>query len=239
MYSKSNIAIVADGASAESLSKWVPQFFDSVPAKAQSGQSLESQASKYYGGEQRLSSKAGNAMVIAFPGSSYNEVKPEIAVLAALIGGKSTIGRTPGYSLLSKATYGTVGLSASSSNISYSDAGLLAVQLSGPAAAVRKAAQETVTALQGVASGSATKEDVTKAIANAKFSALDAASLSGASLQLAGSGLVTTGKPFDLTALASAIDGVTADKLKTVRFLLILKIEIISLIFLIDCQDPP
>lgn len=219
VYSKPNIAIVADGAPSETLSKWVGQFFKDLPAAAQSGQTLESPASKYYGGEQRLSSTAGNAVVIAFPGSSYTDAKPEIAVLAALLGGQPTIKWTPGYSLLSKATDGAAGLSVSSSNISYSDAGLLTVQLSGSAAAVRKAAQDTVTALKSVASGSVGKEEITKAIANAKFNALDAASLRSPSLTLAGSGLVTTGQAFNLTALATAIDGVTADKLKTVSLL--------------------
>lgn len=158
-------------------------------------------------------------MVIAFPGSDNAGSKPEIAVLASLLGGKSTIKWAPGFSLLSKATAGSPGLSVSATNLAYSDAGLLAVQLSGPAASVRKAAEETAKALKSIAAGTVSKDDLTKAIANAKFDALEKAQLRGPSMLLAGSGIVNSGKPSDLAALASSIDSVTADKLKTVRLL--------------------
>ncbi|UNI20219.1 ubiquinol-cytochrome c reductase core subunit 1 [Purpureocillium takamizusanense] len=215
VYSKPNIAVVADGASPDALSKWVSQFFKDVPASSQSGQSLKVEASKYYGGEQRTNHAGGNSMVIAFPGSDSNGSKPEIAVLAALLGGKPTIKWTPGFSLLSKATAGSAGLSVSSASLAYSDAGLLAVQLTGPAAAVRKAAEDTAKALKSVADGSVSKEDVAKAVANAKFDALEKAQFRGPSILQAGSGLVHSGKASDLAALASGIDSVTADKLKT------------------------
>ncbi|KAJ6439616.1 cytochrome b-c1 complex subunit 2 [Purpureocillium lavendulum] len=215
VYAKPNIAVVADGASPDALSKWVSQFFKDVPASSQSGQSLKVEASKYYGGEQRTNHAGGNSMVIAFPGSDSNGSKPEIAVLAALLGGKPTIKWAPGFSLLSKATAGSAGLSVSSANLAYSDAGLLAVQLTGSAAAVRKAAEETAKALKSVADGSVSKEDVAKAVANAKFDALEKAQLRGPSILQAGSGLVHSGKASDLAALASGIDSVTADKLKT------------------------
>jgi ubiquinol-cytochrome c reductase core subunit 2 len=216
VYTKPNIAVVADGASPDSLSKWTSQFFKDLPASAQSGQVLKTTPSKYYGGEQRLTSKAGNAMVIAFPGSDYASPKAEIAVLAALLGGQPTIKWAPGFSLLSKATGSYPGLSVSAKNLAYSDAGLLTIQLSGNAASVRHAATDAVKALNSVADGSVSKEDVTKAIANAKFNALDEVQLRGPSLLLAGSGIVNSGKAFDLAALAKSIDGVTADKLKTV-----------------------
>lgn len=216
VYSKPNIALVAEGADASSLSRWVGQFFKDVPATARSGQTLETTASKYYGGEQRSSHPGGNSMVIAFPGTEYGTAKPEIAVLAALLGGKPTIKWSPGFSLLSKSTGDIPGLSVTTSNLTYSDAGLLAVQLSGSAASVRRGAQATVAALHSIASGSVSKEDVTKAIANAKFNTLDDAQLSQPALHLAGAGIVSTGKPFDLASAAKAIDSVTAEKLKAV-----------------------
>jgi ubiquinol-cytochrome c reductase core subunit 2 len=214
VYSKPNIALVAEGADSETLSRWVGQFFKDVPATSRSGQTLETTASKYYGGEQRASHPGGNSMVIAFPGTEYGTAKPEIAVLAALLGGKPTIKWAPGFSLLSKSTGEIPGLSISTSNLNYSDAGLLAVQLSGPAASVRSGAQATVKALESIANGSVAKEDVTKAIANAKFNALDDGQLREPSLHLAGAGIVTTGKPYDFASLAQAIDSVTAEKLK-------------------------
>ncbi|KJK81574.1 Cytochrome b-c1 complex subunit 2 [Metarhizium anisopliae BRIP 53293] len=215
VYSKPNIAIVADGASTDALTNWVGQFFKDVPAKSLNGQTLKTEASKYHGGEQRTSHPGGNAMVIAFPGSDASGSKPEIAVLAALLGGQPTIKWSPGFSLLSKATAGTSGLSVSASNLAYSDAGLLTVQLSGNAASVRKGAEETAKALKSIADGTVSKEDVTKAVANAKFDILEKAQLRSPSLLQAGSGLVNSGKASELAALAKGIDGVTADKLKT------------------------
>ncbi|KAL6861034.1 ubiquinol-cytochrome-c reductase complex core protein 2 [Trichoderma novae-zelandiae] len=215
VYSKPNIAVVADGASGQNLSKWVDQFFKSVPAAARSGQTLKTEASKYYGGEQRTSHPAGNAVVIAFPGSDSAGSKPEIEVLATLLGGQPTIKWTSGFSLLSKATAGTPGLSVAASNQAYSDAGLLTIQLSGAAASVRKAAEEAVKALKAIAAGTVSKEDVAKAVANAKFSLLEKAQTRGSSVLLAGTSLLHNGKVQDLAALAKSLDAVTADKLKT------------------------
>ncbi|KAF5003732.1 hypothetical protein FDECE_9740 [Fusarium decemcellulare] len=214
-YSKPNIALVADGAAPDALSKWVGQFFKDVPSASRSGETLKTEASKYYGGEQRTSSSAGNAVVIAFPGSSHDSAKPEIAVLASLLGGQSTIKWAPGFSLLSKATAGTPGLSVNTSNLTYSDAGLLSIQLTGPAASVRKGAEETVKVLKSIADGSASQEDVKKAVANAKFTALNENQLRQSSIVLAGSGIVNSGKPYDAANLAQAIDGVSAESLKT------------------------
>ncbi|KAK7429241.1 ubiquinol-cytochrome c reductase core subunit 1 [Neonectria magnoliae] len=214
-YSKPNFAIVADGAAPDALSNWVGQFFKDVPTTPRSGQTLKTEASKYYGGEQRTSHTAGNSIVIAFPGSSYNSPKADIAVLASLLGGESSIKWSPGFSLLSKATAGTSGLSVSTSNLAYSDAGLLSVQLSGPAASVRKGAEETVKVLKAIAAGTIAKEDVTKAIANAKFNALDEVQTQKSSILLAGSGLINSGKVYETASLAKAIDAVTAENLKT------------------------
>ncbi|KAM6531882.1 ubiquinol-cytochrome c reductase core subunit 1 [Fusarium solani] len=215
VYSKPNIALVADGAAPDTLSKWVGQFFKDVPTAPRSGQTLKTEASKYFGGEQRTSSSAGNSVVIAFPGSGADSAKPEIAVLASLLGGQSTIKWAPGFSLLSKATAGTPGLSVNTSNLTYSDAGLLAIQLTGAAASVRKGAEETVKVLQSIASGNVSQEDVKKAVANAKFTALNANQLRQTSIVQAGSGIVNSGKPYDSASLAKAIEGVSAEALKT------------------------
>ncbi|KOS21993.1 Cytochrome b-c1 complex subunit 2 [Escovopsis weberi] len=215
VYSKPNLAVVAEGADAESLSKWVGQFFKGVPAAAHSGQSLKTEASKYFGGEQRTSHTGGNSIVIAFPGSNSAVSKPEIEVLAALLGGQSSIKWTPGFSLLSKSTHGISGLSASSANLAYSDAGLFTIQLSGAAASVRKAAEEAVKALKLVGAGSIAKEDVSKAVAKAKFSILEKAQNRASSILLAGSDLVHAGKVADAAALAKSLDAVTPEKLKT------------------------
>lgn len=214
-YSKSNIALVGDGATTAALSKWTEQFFKSVPASSGSA-ALSSPSTTYYGGESRTSHTGGNALVIAFPGSSFGTYKPEVAILAALLGGQSSVKWAPGFTLLSKITAANPGASASASNLAYSDAGLFTIQISGAAGAVRTTAQEAVKALKSVVEGGVSKEDLTKAIAKAKFDALATSEAGISTLLSAGSGLVHTGKPFQIAETIKNLDGVTADKLKSV-----------------------
>ncbi|ORY63959.1 Metalloenzyme, LuxS/M16 peptidase-like protein [Pseudomassariella vexata] len=215
VYAKSNIALVADGASSATLSKWTEQFFKSVPASSAGSLSLNAKSSNYYGGEQRLAHTAGNSLVIAFPGSSFGTFKPEVTVLAALLGGQSNVKWSPGFTLLAKAAASSPGATASATNLAYSDAGLLTIQVSGGATAVRGAAQEAVKALKSIAEGSVSKEDLTKAIAKAKFDALSSSESGVSTILSAGSGLVHTGKPFQIAETTKSLDGVTAEKLKT------------------------
>ncbi|KAF6821470.1 cytochrome b-c1 complex subunit 2 [Colletotrichum musicola] len=218
-YAKPNIALVAEGASAANVSKWAGQFFKSVPSSSSSKLAVNSTASKYYGGESRTYGTNGSALVIAFPGSAGGQVSPELAVLAALLGGKSNIKWSPGFSLISKALGPASGVSTSTVNLSYSDAGLLAVQLSGSAAAVRNAARETVKALKSISEGAVSKEDLTKAIAKAKFDALEATEKRSGSILLAGSGLVHGGKVVEAAESVKSFESVTADKLKATKML--------------------
>ncbi|KAI0485810.1 Metalloenzyme, LuxS/M16 peptidase-like protein [Xylaria cf. heliscus] len=215
VYTKSNIALIGDGATPQALHKWTEQFFENTPSSATGSVSLDSKASKYYGGEQRTAHTNGNALVLAFPGSSFGAFKPEIAVLTALLGGQSNVKWSPGFSVLSKATSDAPGANASASNLTYSDAGLLAIQINGTAVAVRQTAHVAVDALKSIAAGSISKEDLTKAVAKAKFDALDASQSGVATLLSAGSGIVQTGKPFQVAETVQSINGVTADKLKT------------------------
>ncbi|KAI1110125.1 ubiquinol-cytochrome C reductase complex CORE protein 2 precursor [Nemania sp. NC0429] len=215
VYQKSNIALVADGATTESLQRWTDQFFKKVPSSATSSVTLNSKASTYYGGEQRTSHTGGNALVLAFPGSSFGTFKPEIAVLTALLGGQPNIKWSSGFSLLAKAAAASPGVKASATNLAYSDAGLLTIQINGTAASVRKTADEAVKALKSVAAGSTSKEDLSKAIARAKFDALDASQSGVSTLVSAGSGIVQTGKPFQIAETVQSISSVTADKLQT------------------------
>lgn len=217
VYAKPNIAVVADGASQAALSRWVEMFFKAVPSSPAGKLSLSTTPSKYYGGEQRTASATGNAVVIAFPSSAIGSAKPETAVLAALLGGSSSISWTPGFTLLSKAAASAPGALVAASTLAYSDAGLLAIQISGPAEAVRKAAGEAVKAVKAVAEGSLSKEDVTKAIAKAKFDALTANELSGAGLTYTGTSILHGAKPFQVADTVKSLESVTADKVKAVR----------------------
>ncbi|KAI1201532.1 ubiquinol-cytochrome C reductase complex CORE protein 2 precursor [Nemania serpens] len=215
VYQKPNIALVADGATTASLQRWTEQFFKRTPSSTKSSVALQSKASTYYGGEQRTSHTGGNALVLAFPGSSFGTFKPEIAVLTTLLGGQPNVKWSHGFSLLAKAAAASPGVSASATNLTYSDAGLLAIQISGTAASVRKTAKEAVKALRSIAAGSTSKEDLTKAVAKAKFDALDASQSGVSTLVSAGSGIVQTGKPYQIAETVQSIGSVTADKLQT------------------------
>lgn len=215
-YNKGNIALVADGASHSQLSKWGETFFKDIPSSSSSDLGLNTAASKYFGGESRTSRPGANAYVIAFPGASLSDNKPEISVLTALLGGQGNVKWTTGFSLLSKAASGSPGVSATAQNQAYSDAGLLTIQISGPTAGVKKTAEEAVKAIKSIADGSLSKEDVSKAIANAKFSLLSASETSGTGLVATGAQLIAGGKPLDVAAALKSLESVTAEKLKSV-----------------------
>lgn len=216
-YSKPNIAVVANGTSQSELSKWVREFFTDVPS---SSSALSSEPTKYYGGEERIAHDSGNSFVIAFPGSSSftagGSYKPEIAVLAALLGGKSTIKWSPGFSLLSKASSSFPGASAATTHFAYSDAGLLSIQFSGSAAAIRGATTEAVKALKSIADGSISQEDFKKAVALAKYRALEEGQNIEAGLVSTGAGLVHGGKAFQIDEIGKSVESVSSDKLKSV-----------------------
>lgn len=213
-YAKPNFAVVAEGASVADVAKWADQF-KSAPAASSGKLGLNTAASQYFGGEQRTTHSAGNSLVIGFPGSDLSTSAPAISVLAALLNGHSHVKWSPGFSLLSKAIGSSPGLSISTKNLAYSDAGLFTIQLTGPAIYVRKAAEEAVKAIKSISEGSVSNEDLTKAIARAKFDALEAAEGRDASLLLAGSGLVQAGKPIDIVSAIKPLESVTAEKLKT------------------------
>ena len=218
-YAKPNIAIVANGASQADLSKWVGEFFKELPGS--SSTTLSSNATKYYGGEERIAHDSGNSLVIAFPGSSSftagSSYKPEIAVLAALLGGKSSIKWSPGFSLLSKAASSFPGCSATTTHFAYSDAGLLTIQFGGSAQAIRHASADAIKALKSISDGSINKEDITKAVALAKYRALEEGQNIEAGLVSTGAGLVHGGKPFQIDEVGKSVESVTGDKLKAVR----------------------
>ncbi len=211
-YTKSTIAVVADGASEAGLSKWIAPFFKDVPASPAS--TLSSAASKYYGGEQRIAKTGGNSVVLAFPGAALGASQPETAVLVGLLGGEPTIKWSPGFSLLANAT--TPGATAKAVNYAYSDAGLLTIQISGSAGAVRKATEASVKALRSIAEGGVSQENLVKAIARAKFNLLSGSDGNSTGLVQAGSNLIHGIAPLKVAEAVKALEGVNAEKLKAV-----------------------
>ena len=219
-YAKPNFAVVANGAAHQDLKKWVGQFFrespDTVSSDLPSG---GTSPSKYYGGEERIAHDGGNTMILAFPGSSSftgGAYKPEMAVLASLLGGQSTIKWSPGFSLLSKATEEYPQAHISTTHHTYSDAGLLTVSLSGNARQVRGASQAVVKALKDTAAGKVSSEEIRKARASAKFQALDSGQNIDTGIELTGAGLAQGGKAFQIDEVGKSMDGVTEDQVKKV-----------------------
>lgn len=215
VYTKPNIAIVADGTTQANLSKWIEPFFRDVPASAPSDLKLFTEASKYYGGEQRTSLAGSNALVLAFPGHNLHSDKADVAVLTALLGGESSIKWSPGFSLLSKASAAS-GSSILAKNLAYTDTGLLTIQITGSSVAVRKGAEEAVKALKSVSESGVTKEVLSKAIAKAKFDLLSQNELTGTGIVSAGNSLIHGGKIFQVADALKGYEAVTAEKIKAV-----------------------
>lgn len=220
-YAKSNFAVVANGASHADLAKWVGQFFNESPATMPSGSPpLNETPSKYYGGEERIAHDSGDAMIIAFPGSSSftgGSYKPELAVLAALLGGKSSIKWAPGFSLLSRASEAYPQAHVDTTHYTYSDAGLLAISIHGKAQQIRQASQEVVKAIKKIAAGDVNKDDIKKAIAGAKFRALESGQNIDTGIELTGAGLIQGGRPLQLDEVGKSMDSVTDEQVKKVR----------------------
>lgn len=220
-YAKPNIAVVANGASHEDLSKWVGQFFADAPSSHPSKvPKIEYPPTKYYGGEERIAHDSGNTMILAFPGSSSftsgGSYKPEISVLAALLGGQSSIKWTQGFTLLAKASAEFPQAHITTSHAAYSDAGLLYVTLTGNARHIRDAAKAVVNTIKAIGAGDVSKEDIRKAVALAKFRALEAGQNVDAGLESTGAGLVQGGKAFQIDEVAKSIDGVSDEQVKKV-----------------------
>jgi ubiquinol-cytochrome c reductase core subunit 2 len=215
-YAGSNIAVVANGVEHAELTKWVKEFFTDLH---KGGAATKPQQTKYHGGEERIAHDGGNAVVLGFPGSSSftgGFWKPEIAVLAALLGGESSIKWSPGFSLLSKATEAYPGANVSTISKSYSDAGLLCVSLTGKAEAIRDASKEVVSTIKKVSTGDISKEDFQKAVATAKFRTLAAGQETTAGIEATGSGLIGGGKAHQFDEVAKSIQGVSENQLKSV-----------------------
>jgi ubiquinol-cytochrome c reductase core subunit 2 len=220
-FAKPNFAVVANGADHGEFSKWVGEFFDNVRSspEGESGTGLEQ--TKYYGGEERIAHDSGNAMVIAFPGSSSftgKFYKPEIAVLASLLGGQSAVKWSAGFTKLGQAA--APGARVKTTSAIYSDAGLLYTTITGSARAVAATAQASVEAIQEIAAGKISSEDISKAKAAAKFQELEHGQDIRAGLELTGNGLINNTQPYQIDEVAQKIDGVTEEAVKKVGLLL-------------------
>lgn len=216
-YAKPNFAVVANGADHGEFSKWVNEFFDDVPASAPEQSKVGTQQAKYYGGEERIAHDSGNAMVIAFPGSSSSTgkfYKPEMAVLGSLLGGQSAIKWSPGFTILGNAA--APGVKVKTTSAIYSDAGLLYTTITGSAQGVAATAHAAVDAIKKIAAGEISSEQISKAKAAAKFKELENGQDIRAGLELTGNGLIHNTQAYQIDDVAKAIDGVSEKAVKSV-----------------------
>lgn len=216
-YAKPNFAVVANGAEHGEFSKWVNQFFDGVPAQPKEQLTVGTEQTKYVGGEERIAHDGGNAMVIAFPGSSSftgKFYKPELAVLGSLLGGQSAIKWSPGFTILGNAA--APGVKVKTTSAIYSDAGLLYTTITGSAKGVAETAKASVDAIKKIAAGEVSSEQISKAKAAAKFKELEHGQDIRAGLELTGNGLIHNTKAYQIDEVAKAIDGVSEEAVKTV-----------------------
>lgn len=216
-YAKDNFAVVANGAEHGEFSKWVNEFFDDVPAKSVEQSTAGAQQTQYVGGEERIAHDGGNAMVIAFPGSSSftgKFYKPEIAVLASLLGGQSAVKWSAGFTILGNAA--APGTKVKTTSAIYSDAGLLYTTITGSAKGVADTAKASVEAIQKIAAGEISSEQIAKAKAAAKFKELEHGQDIRAGLELTGNGLIHNTQAYQIDEVAKAIEGVSEEALKKV-----------------------
>lgn len=215
VYNKSNIALVASGAPHAQLSKWTTEFFGDL----KTGSKVSSSATKYFGGEARVSSAAGSSYIIAFPGTpSSPNFKAEYKVLTHLLGGETAVKWNAGFSLLSRAVAEFPGVSAVAKQQHFTDAGLLYITVEGPDALLEKAGQAVVKAINDVTKVS--EEEVKKAIAQAKFDVLSEVEGRSIGLELVGQSLLQNGTAPQADTVVRAIEAVTADSVKKVHHLL-------------------
>ena len=215
-YATPNFALVGNGVEHAELQKWVGEFFGE--ASSQAPHALSSEQSKYFGGEERIAHGSGNSMVLGFAGSSSPNgqfYKPEVSVLAALLGGVSTIKWSPGFSLLSNATQDAPNMHITTKSNIHSDAGLLTIEMNGSATDIAKTAGKVVEALKSCADN-INEEAFQKAKSLAKFKELDFGQQSQAAMELTGAGMNQGTKPYQIDDVATSIDAVTVDKVKQV-----------------------
>ena len=219
-YVKPNIALVGSGLDSAEASKWVGEFFSDVSTNAPSTiPAIQSASSKYFGGEERIHHAGGNSVVIAFSGSGVlagSAAKPEIDVIAALLGGQSSIKWSHGSSMLSKVSTSHPTVSISTESLKYSDAGLMAITLTGPAKAVTSAAKDTVAILKSVAAGDISSEAMKKAMAGAKFKAYDSETSAPLSFGTLGLNTLSGGKVKSSEESLQGISNVSEGNVKEV-----------------------
>ncbi|KAG0143365.1 hypothetical protein CROQUDRAFT_661363 [Cronartium quercuum f. sp. fusiforme G11] len=163
----SHNAIVASGVESGVLSELVNQFF--TPTSTTSLSTIpESEKSKYYGGDIRLSPDASSSdghdtFLLAFEGGDHS-TKPEFTILQHLLGSApASVKWSQGISPLSS-------LPVKSFHLPYSDAGLFGFIIRAPSQEVKTVTNQALAELKKIAAGNGIeKESVGRAVKKAQF----------------------------------------------------------------------
>lgn len=163
VYTKANITVVGSSVIEHDFASLVGQHFGGLPV----GTPIVAPPSKAFAGDVRIKSSGPSALTIAFPTTSPS---PALAVLANVLGGPSSIKNSPGSTLLG-AVAAKTSTSITTSYTPHSDAGLLAVTISGAsAAAIADAAAAAASHIKSAAS-TLDVELIQKAVSHTRFAA--------------------------------------------------------------------
>ncbi|KAK9467199.1 Metalloenzyme, LuxS/M16 peptidase-like protein [Lipomyces arxii] len=200
VYTKSNLAIVVSGASASSIADLASIYLESAPAGTSSAVSVPT----FFGGESRVASAAGNALVLGYAAAP----SPALSVLSSILGGVPTIKWSYGSSLLAP----TAG-KAFAKVYPYAGSSLLTITSSGSVEDVASSSAAAVSALKTLASG-VSDDLLKKGIAAAKFDVF--AKYEGVSgLVAVGESLLASGEVPTMSSLAAEYSAVTAKSVKS------------------------
>jgi ubiquinol-cytochrome c reductase core subunit 2 len=167
LFTSGNVALVGTNVDHEELKSYADSFFNLGSGNA------SFPASKYYGGELRISDVTPNSnYVLAFQGAAAGTKEYAAAqVLRHVLGGEQLVKFTEGASLLSQAAAKLSGdVQINAFNFGYSDAGLFGVQVSAPSGEISSALSAVAEQLKAVQKG-VSDEDLKRGIAQAKFAA--------------------------------------------------------------------
>ncbi|KAI9662184.1 MAG: ubiquinol-cytochrome c reductase core subunit 1 [Trizodia sp. TS-e1964] len=218
-YCKQNIRVIANGVNKDELHKWLKGFFADIPvAPPAEAPKLNFAPSRYYGGEERIAFARSNTMIIGFPGSSLptsgESYKPELAVLASLLGGQPSVKWGSSFSLLSRTHINVPNIRIATHNASYTDAGLFYVRITGSAEGIKDGSAEVVKVLNRIAEGKCDDNDVAKAVAQARFSIYEASQNINGGLEAAGGMLFEGGTVLGIEDITNGIKAVTPEHIK-------------------------
>ncbi|KAF8170779.1 Metalloenzyme, LuxS/M16 peptidase-like protein [Pholiota molesta] len=200
-FHKGNIAVIGTGIDQATLSELVQKAF----AKAKAAAPTSAPASKYFGGETRLTGNGGPQTVFIGFGTA-GPSSPELATLAAHLSPTPSVKWSKGTSPLTAVPEGT---SAIPVHLAYSDATLFGLLVQGSTVeGVKEAGKIAVSALKAAAQG-IKAEELTSAKAKAKFAAASAVDTREGLVSALGSKIFSD-KVTSLDATLSSLDGVNA-----------------------------